>query len=200
MVSPMIYLVILPYSTLYLRKDIAKIASLEQNLHMNENEQYVNKHLDEMLKRAIEIESYRNSNLQSTLYRNFYSFDPGDRISMVLSAIAINGIYLEQTQRVEGILVHPEMALIDVKYVDDLEEWEGKTIGLGVCTKLVQKDEMRAFSKVISGNAQVAYYVPDDIVYNRINKPTISDDKLSHLALKYTKVTVGGSKIIDFTS
>jgi hypothetical protein len=172
---------------------------MEQTLHMSENELPIHKYLDQIVTDAQTAEKYRNANRHSTYFKNFCAFEKGDRVSMLLSGIAVNGIYLEQTQRIEGILVHPEMALIDVKLTDGLEEWEGKTIGLGVRGDMVKKDVIRAFAKLVAGDREVSYYVPEDIVLDSRGKPTIDNDKLHHLALKYTRVAVGGSILVDFT-
>jgi hypothetical protein len=166
---------------------------------MNEGEKYVDRVLDSIIERARKVEESRASILRSPNIRSLYHFDKGDRVSMILSSVAINGIHLEQPQRVEGILVHPEMAIVDVKLTDGLEEWEGKTIGLGVCTDAYIVGSLRAYAKYISGNGQVAYYLPEDMGTDRRGVPTIKDSDLHHLPLKYTKVTVGGSVIVDFT-
>lgn len=179
---------------------IAEFYVLRQNLHMGDSERYVDRVLTEVLERARKIEDALYTNRQSTFYRNFCHFDKGDRVSMTLSGIAINGIHIEETQHIEGILVNPDLALIDVKMTDGLEQWEGQTIGLGVCT-YIQKDKIfKSFSKLFLGNGQVAYYLAEEIAKDSYGRPTIDDTNLHHLGLKYTKVTAGGMVITDFTN
>lgn len=167
---------------------------------MNNPEAYIDKTLDDIINDAKKSYEFNKREARNKHFKNFYMFYPGERVSMTLSAIAIDTIYLEETQRIEAILVNPEFALIDVKLTDGLEEWEGKTIGLGVCTDQPREGVVRAFSRVISGNGEVAYYMPEDLEKNRFGKPFVNDDKLRHLALKYVKVTVGGVPLIDFTN
>lgn len=167
---------------------------------MSEYDSYIHRFLDNFVKDTQKDEGFRKNRLQLREFKNFFRFDKGDRVSMILSSIAINGIYIEETQRVEGILVDPALALIDVKLTDSLEEWEGKTIGLGVCLELQKSRVVKAFSRIIAGDGQVCYFLPEDVEPNSRGKIPVNDDTLRHLPLKYTKVTVGGADIIDFTN
>jgi hypothetical protein len=164
------------------------------------NEEHIDKLLGELVERFQKEDEIRRAYRNSVILRSFHTYEKGDRVSMVLTGIAIDGIHLEETREVEGVLINPRVATVEIKIADGLEEWQGKTIGLAVRTPSSFKKNICKY--VIAGNQEVAYFHAEDLVEGQgsdIYLPEVENDtNIYHLPLKYGRVAVGGCVIFDF--
>jgi hypothetical protein len=170
---------------------------------MEDEQAYVDRCLDEVIKDFHDAEKYRESRLRSYDIRKFYNFDKGSRVSMILTKVtlgALNNIYIRDTQRVEGFLVDPWQLLVDIKYTEDLDEWTDRTVGLATRVEVPIKGIPNGvYPHLVGGDQGVSYFYEEDMEPSRIGKPTIPTEKIHHLALRYGKVAVDGLTLFDFT-
>jgi Zn ribbon nucleic-acid-binding protein len=168
---------------------------------MNEHEQ----HIDNILKTFVEVDKLRRANLRSLGMRSLFMHDKGDRISLELTGIHIDGVQLEEDHRVEGILLDPNSAIIRAQYVegDTLQHWKENDIGLATCY------EMRHFGKApyhqvyphkLAGNGQAAYFYAKDMDYHDSkSQRTVADKDIHILAMKYGRLAINGLDYINFS-
>lgn len=162
------------------------------------------KRIHNLLDTFIEVDKLRRNNLGSLSMRSLFMHDKGDRISLELTGIHIDGVQLEENHRVEGILLDPSNAIIRAQYVEGetLQHWKENDIGLATCY------EMRYFGKAphhnliphkIAGNSQAGYFYTDDMRhYVSETHRTVADKDIHILAMKYGRLAINGLDYINF--
>jgi hypothetical protein len=159
--------------------------------------------IDKVLGEILDIHNSKERNLQSSLestyIRSFNGFDKGDRVSMTLLPIIMNGYALEEQREIEGTLVIPSLALVKIHLADGVEQWEGRTVGFATRTPNCFKDKMCKYT--VAAKQEVAYFYEEDLETGRVGNLYLPDDnhdeKLHHIPLLYGRVAIGGSLFFD---
>lgn len=165
---------------------------------MDKNEDHIDKVLDDIISIHQAKEKIRQSYYLSTYIRSLSEFDRGDRVSMTLFPVAINGYLLEEEREIEGTLVVPSLALVKIHIADGVEPWQGRTVGFATRTPECFKDKICKYT--VAAKQEVAYFYEEDIETGRVGNLYLpdDDDKLHHIPLTYGRVAVGGSVIFDY--
>lgn len=164
---------------------------------MKEHESYIENRLEAILK----LEEIRVRNLRATHPRHFQGFYKGDRVSLLLRPIDAKGPLTENDCRIESVLIDPEHALVDVKYIEgDLNEWLDRQIGLATWYELrqVHGAKIHLAPYYVAGDQGVAYFNAEDLNSFEDSTETVKEDKIKSLALKYGRLAVDGMTIFDF--
>lgn len=155
-------------------------------------------YFDRIMRKVVLDEEARIRNQHSTYLRNFYPYKKNAKVSLIMANMALK----EHTQRIEGRLVHPELALIDIKWADEFDWWEGNTIGLAVCwdqTPLYGLPKA-VYPHYCAGDRQAAYFLAEDMVPDTTDRLTVPQDKIRSLGFKYGKLAVNDTVVFNFTS
>lgn len=125
--------------------------------------------------------------------------EPGDRVSMTLLPITLNGNPIETEREIEGTLVRPSLALVKIHMADGIEEWEGRTIGFATHMPSCFKDKVCAY--MVAARQEVAYFYEEDLKIGPVGNLYIPDeeDKIHTTLLTYGRVAVSGSVYFDHT-
>lgn len=158
------------------------------------------KHIDQMLTEIVSRENRRLRFLRSTRPQSFHEFNRGDRISMVWFDMTIAAVGL--IEQIEGTLVNPSLALVEVEHAPGSPDIQGKTIGLATDTYVdtILGRQKRIVHGGFAGNQDVAYCLAEDIKRQPDHRMRAPDDKIIYPQLKYGRVAVNNVDIIDFVS
>lgn len=176
-----------------------KIRKEAQNFGVDKNEEHIDKMLEDIISLHQAQERIRQTYYSSTYIRSFHEFDRGDRVSMTLFPIAINGYLLEEEREIEGTLTVPSLALVKIHIADGVEEWKGRTVGFATRMPECFKDKMCKYT--VAAKQEVAYFYEEDLETGKVGNLYLPDDdeKLHHIPLTYGRVAVGGSVFFDHT-
>jgi hypothetical protein len=158
---------------------------------MNNSEAYI----DRVLQDTIDMEKYRQSQIRSTVLRYLFEFNKGDSVSLTLQSTEEP----YDLARVEGLLANPKQALIDVKYTEHLDEWQGRTIGLA--THSIPSFRGRTEGPhpfTVAGDQEAMYFTPEDIFASRQYGDSVRLENIRPLHRKYGRVVIDGLVLIDF--
>lgn len=166
---------------------------------MDKNEENIDKLLGDIIDIHQAKEKMRQQYYLSTYIRSFCEFDRGDRVSMTLFPIAVNGYLLEEEREIEGTLVVPSLALVRIHIADGVEEWQGRTVGFATRMPDCFKDRMCKYT--VAAKQEVAYFYEEDLATGRMGNLYLPDDnndeKLHHIPLTYGRVAIGGAALFD---